>query len=56
METAELVARHPDDPGKRQVVEHCRAEVEGLAHAGRISAEQEPALLRILTGACQPTA
>lgn len=56
METAELIARHPDYPGKHRVVEDCRSEVEDLAHAWRISAEQGQALLHILAGACQPTA
>ncbi len=56
VETAGLIARHPDYPGKHRVVEDCRAEVEDLAHAGRISAEQGQALLHILAGACQTTA
>ena len=30
LETAGLIARHADFPGKRQVVERCREEVEDL--------------------------
>jgi hypothetical protein len=56
VETVGLIARHPDYPGKRRVVEDCRAEVDGLVNAGRISAEQGQTLLDILADACHPAA
>ena len=55
-ESTKLIARPPDYPGKRRVVEDCRSEVEDLAHAGRISDVQGQALLHNLAGACQPMA
>ncbi|WP_169981287.1 hypothetical protein [Tautonia rosea] len=54
-ETASLIARHPDYPGKQRVVDDCRAEVKELTVSGRISAEQGQTLLRILAGVKQPT-
>jgi hypothetical protein len=56
VETAGLIARHPDYPGKRRVVEDCRAELKDLVHSGRISAEQGQALLHILAGIYPSTA
>jgi predicted amino acid dehydrogenase len=56
VETAELIARHADYPGKRLVVHQCREEVEDLARAGRITATQGEALRGILLEACYQTA
>ena len=40
LETAGLIVRHADYPGKRQVVERCRQEVEELTRSGRITATE----------------
>jgi hypothetical protein len=50
LETAGLIVRHADYPGKRQVVERCREEVEDLTRSGQISAAQSEALREILLG------
>ncbi len=42
LETAGLIARHADFPGKRQVVERCREEVEQLTCSGAISNPRPP--------------
>ena len=49
-ETAGLIARHADFPGKRQVVERCREEVWELRSAGTITSDQAEALQEILLG------
>jgi len=50
LEAAGLIARHADFPGKRQVVERCREEVEDLTSSGVISAAQAETLQGILLG------
>ncbi len=50
LETAGLIARHADFPGKRQVVERCREEVEQLTCSGAISSTQAKTLQEILLG------
>jgi hypothetical protein len=50
LETAGLIARHADYPGKRQVVERCREEVEDLTSSGAISTTQAETLQEILLG------
>ncbi|RUL86916.1 hypothetical protein [Tautonia sociabilis] len=47
-ETVGLIARHPDYPGKDRVIASCFEEVEELAKAGRITAEQRETLREIL--------
>ncbi len=56
LEAAGLVARHADFPGKRQVVERCREEVEDLRNSGVISSDQGETLRQILLGARFQTA
>ena len=48
LETAGLIARHADYPGKRQVVERCRQEVEEMTRSGRITATEGETLREIL--------
>jgi hypothetical protein len=48
LETAGLIVRHADYPGKRQVVERCRQEVEEFARSGRITATEGETLHEIL--------
>ncbi len=52
VETAELVVRHADYPGKGAMLEHCRREVEDLTEAGQISIAQGEMLREILQGKC----
>ena len=48
LETAVLIVRHADYPGKRQVVERCQEEVEELTRSGRITATEGETLREIL--------
>jgi hypothetical protein len=48
LETAGLIVRHADYPGKRQVVERCRQEVEEMTRSGRITATEGETLREIL--------
>jgi len=50
LEAAGLIARHADFPGKRQIVERCREEVEVLTNSGVINAAQGETLQAILLG------
>jgi hypothetical protein len=50
LETAGLIARHADYPGKRQVVERCREEIRDLTSTGQLTTAQEEALREILLG------
>jgi hypothetical protein len=50
LETAGLIARHVDYPGKRQVVERCREEIQDLTSTGQLSAAQNEALRGVLQG------
>jgi hypothetical protein len=50
VETAELIARHADYPGKRGAVEQCVEDVEDLSRTGRITDQQRDALREILLG------
>ncbi len=56
LEAAGLIARHADFPGKRQVVERCREEVEDLTNSGAISSDQGETLQEILAGVGLQTA
>ena len=56
LKSAGLIARHADFPGKRQVVERCREEVEDLTSSGVISSAQGETLLEILLGVSFQTA
>ncbi|HMF36783.1 MAG TPA: hypothetical protein VKF17_09090 [Isosphaeraceae bacterium] len=56
LESAGLIARHVDFPGKRQVVERCREEVEDLTSSGLISSAQGETLQEILLGVSVQTA
>ncbi len=56
LETAELIARHADYPGKHRVVEQCREEVADLADAGRITPDQVEVLRDILVEPCHQSA
>jgi len=56
LESAGLIARHVDFPGKRQVVERCREEVEDLTSSGLISSAQGETLQEILLGVSVRTA
>ena len=51
LETAGLIARHADYPGKRQIVDQCREEVDDLSSAGTITYAQAELLREILLGA-----
>jgi hypothetical protein len=48
MESVGLISRHADFPGKRQIVDRCREEVEDLSSSGLISPAQAETLLEIL--------
>jgi hypothetical protein len=48
LETAGLIVRHADYPGKRQVVDRCRQEVEELTRSGRITPTEGETLQEIL--------
>jgi len=54
--TAGLIVRHADYPGKRQMVERWREEVNDLTRAGRITAAQGETLREILLGVSHQTA
>ena len=56
LESMGLIARHADFPGKRQVVERCREEVEDLTSSGVISSAQGETLQEILLGVSFQTA
>jgi hypothetical protein len=56
LKSAGLIARHADFPGKRQVVERCREEVEDLTSSGVISSAQGETLQEILLGVSLQTA
>lgn len=51
VETAEMIARHADYPGKGRVVAQCCQEVEDLTLTGQISEDQSEVLLSILRAA-----
>ncbi len=50
LETVGLIARHADFPGKQEVVERCRDEVDDLTDSGVITASQGEILQQILLG------
>jgi len=56
LESAGMIARHADFPGKQQVVERCREEVEDLTSSGVISSAQGEILQEILLGVSFQTA
>jgi hypothetical protein len=49
--SAERIARHMDYPGKDQAVDQCLADLDDLACAQRITAEQHERLRAVLRGA-----
>jgi hypothetical protein len=48
MEVAIMIARHPDFPGKRDVVEECAEDIVERSHRGRLTPFQRDELLGIL--------
>jgi hypothetical protein len=50
LETAGLIARHVDYPGKRHVVERCHEEIQSLTSTGHLTTAQGEALRGILLG------
>jgi hypothetical protein len=48
VETATLIARHPEYPTKFEVIERCRHEVGELNDGGRINNDEAEILWRIL--------
>jgi hypothetical protein len=53
LETAGLIVRHADFPGKPQMLERCRAEVDDLSRSGRISLAQHESVRDLLSGAAR---
>jgi hypothetical protein len=53
LEVVELIARHPNFPGKRQATERCRAEIEELLERGWITGTQRDQLRAILAPCCE---
>jgi hypothetical protein len=49
--SAERIARHADYPGKQQAVDQCIEDIDDLAVAERITAEQREALRAVLLDA-----
>ena len=49
MRVADMIARHPDYPGKRVVVEECVEDIAGRCHRGRLTPLQRDELLAILS-------
>jgi hypothetical protein len=49
VETASLIVRHPDYPGKSESLDQCGQEIEELIQAGRITDPQAD-LLRVILG------
>ena len=49
-DSAGLITRHPDFPGKAAVIEQCAAEINALVLAGSITGEQGVTLLDLLAG------
>jgi len=51
LESAELIAHHPDYPGKGEAVDRCGEEIEDLFRAGQITMAQRDRLREALRGA-----
>lgn len=49
-ESVDLIAHHPDCPGKFQIVEQCAEEIEDRLRSGQITEWQERFLLDMLRG------
>ena len=49
MEWASMIARHPDYPGKRDVVEECAEDIVDRSRRGRLTPFQRDELLAILS-------
>ena len=49
MEVASMIARHPDYPGKRDVVEECAEDIVDRSRRGRLTPFQRDELLAILS-------
>jgi hypothetical protein len=58
VESATLIARHADFPGKGEAVDQCLEDLEDLVLAGQITAEQREMLREVLLGSADavPTA
>ncbi|MEJ7636802.1 MAG: hypothetical protein WKF75_02135 [Singulisphaera sp.] len=52
MRVADMIARHPDDPGKRVVVEECVEDIAERGRRGRLTPSQRDELLAILSTDC----
>lgn len=48
--TAARIAHHASFPGKGEAIEQCLEDIDDLAHAGRITAEQRDLLRGVLRG------
>jgi len=48
--TTNLIARHPDFPGKAEAVLRCREDIEARFHQGILTVEERTRLLAILDG------
>jgi hypothetical protein len=53
-EAAAIIARHPDFPGKDEIVSRCVKEIDDYCREGRLSAEQRARLLVILAHPAHP--
>ena len=49
LRVADMIARHPDYPGKRVVVEECVEDIVERSHEGRLTPFQRDELLTILS-------
>ena len=49
MWVADMIARHPDYPGKRDVVEECAEDIVERSHRGRLTPFQRDELLAMLS-------
>ena len=49
LRVADMIARHPDYPGKRVVVEECAEEIAERSLQGRLTPSQRDELLGILS-------
>jgi len=47
-ESAGLITRHPDFPGKAEVIDQCAEDIDGLVRSGGITGEQGVILLDLL--------
>jgi hypothetical protein len=50
LEAVELIARHPDYPGKADVIRRCTRDIEDRHRAGTLTTVEKAKLLRVLRG------